>query len=271
MDLSTILVLASVFLGLVVGNATLFGNSLQVEINVPQKVAETGFTEAEAERLFAAEVADLGTVNAILPTPSVHMTTRPTLLALIGKPFKLDDVVVAIQDRIGLGVVTVRGAVLADPSGRRLDLIGVISMPEGNPVQLKLSQDDGDAAALVQRAADAAMEWVAPYRLAMRQFVGGLNGDAALLTRAKDTASRAVARPSVAAQATEQAMLHNLLAELALLNGDAARAQAEYRLADAIAGASPLAHAVTEYHRSFLEVAAGHPAEAERHYRPHAR
>lgn len=266
MDLSTIILLAGVFFGLVVGDATLFGDPLQVQIDVPPKVASTGFTEATAEQLFASQVADLGSARAIVPTPSVHMTTRPTLLAVMGKPLHLDDVVVAIQDRIGLGIITVHGALLADPSVRRLDLLTVISMPDEPPVQLKLSQEDGDAAALVQRTADAAMEWVAPYRLAMRQFTGGLKGDAALLTRAQETAGRATGRPWSAGRATEQVMLHNLLAELALLNGDIERAQAEYRLAEAIPGASALAHAFIAFNRSFLDVATGNAAAAARHY-----
>ena len=266
MDLTTIIIAAGLFLGLVVGDAALFGDPLQVQISIPPKVAETGFTQAAAEQVFAAEVAGMGQALSIVKTPSVHMNSRPRILAALGKPLNLDNVVVAIQSQAGIEVVTVQGIVLAEGAGKRLDMVTVINMPHEVPVQLRLSDQNGDAPALIQHAAEQAMEWVAPYRLALTQFGQGLSSDPALLARARDTATRAVARPWVPARATEQVMLHNLLAMLALLNGENDKVQAELQVTDTIPDADAAAHGVVEVNRSFLDVAAGRTAEAERHY-----
>jgi hypothetical protein len=87
------------------------------------------------------------------------------------------------------------------------------------------------------------------------------------LKRAKEIATEAVARPWDASRASEQVVLHNLLAMFALLNGDHAEADVQFSLTDAIPDAQPAAHGVIELSRSFLAVAARRTADAERHYR----
>ena len=116
-----------------------------------------------------------------------------------------------------MDVVTVRGVMLADATSPKLDLVTVIGIPHEVPVQIRLTQDNGDASTLVQRAAEAAMERVSPYRLGITHFSRGVKDNPAELARAKAIASAAVARPWVPSRASEQVMLHNLLAMLALL------------------------------------------------------
>lgn len=265
-DLTSLFLIAGVFLAAVLGDAALFGDRVQVHISVPGKIADTGFNEAAAEQVFAAQVAEMGRAISIVETPSVQMSTRPTILAALAKPLSLDNVVVAILGQAGMDVVTVHGVIVTGDKGRALDMVTVVSMPRELPVQIRLSQEDGDATALVQRAAEDAMEWVAPYRLALTQFTRGLAGNQKGFLRAKEIAGRAVAHPWVPARATEQVMLHNLLAMLALLDGDAAGVEAQFRLAEAIPGAASPAHGVIELNRSFLAVAARKPEEAARYY-----
>jgi hypothetical protein len=151
-------------------------------------------------------------------------------------------------------------------AGGALDMVTIIRMPHEAPLEIKLSEDDGDANALVQRSAVSAMEYVSPYRLALTHFVRGLKGNPALLMRAKDIASMAVARPWVPSRATEQVMLHNLLAMIALLDGDEATANAQFSLIDQIPDASPQAQGVIDLNRCFLDIASRQPTEAERRY-----
>jgi hypothetical protein len=266
-DLTSLVVIAGLFLAGVVGDAVLFGDRVQVEISVPSKVSDTGFTEAAAEQVFATEVAEMGRVVSIVETPSVQMSARPTIFAALAKPLSLDNVVIAIQDQSGVDVVTVRGIILTSATGNALDMVTVVNIPGEVPRQIRLTQENGDATVLVQRAAESAMEWVSPYRLALTQFNRGLNGDAAAMAQAKEIATRAIAHPWVPARASEQVMLHNLLAMLALIEGDGATAQAEFRLADAVPDASPSAYGLIELNRSFLDIAAGRSTEAEQHYK----
>ena len=266
LDLTSIMIIAGVFLGLVVGDATVFGDPLRLEISVPPAVAATGFTDAAAEDVFSAHVSEMGKARSLVPTPSVQRSSRPPILASLAKPLHLDGVVVAVQSRVGGEVVAVRGVMLSDPAAGHLEMVTVVRMPQDAPVQLKLKQDDGDATALVRRSAEATMEVVSPYRLALTQFSQGLAGDPALIARAKDVASRAVARSWVPARATEEAMLHSLLATMALLEGDHAAVEAHLNESDQIPGVAGAAHGLVAFNRSFLAVAARQPEEAAIQY-----
>jgi hypothetical protein len=267
LDLTSLIMIAGLFLGLAVGNAALFGDPVQVQISVPPKVAESGFSGAAAEQIFAAQVAEMGQALSIVETPRVQLSTRPTIAAALAKPLNLDNLVIAIQSQAGIDVVTVRGIMLANGAGKGLTMMTVLVMPREAPVQFSLSDENGDATALVRHSADKAMEWVSPYRLALAHLARGTTGAAAELGRAKDIAARAVARPWIPSRATEHVMLHNLLAMLLLLDGNEPAAEDELRLTDAIPGADRQAHGVVELGRSFLDLAAGRVAEAELHYR----
>jgi hypothetical protein len=85
-DLTSLIVIAGLFLGLVIGDAARFGDAVQVQVSVPTRLADTGFTGAAAEQVFAAQVAELGqagfsSVRSIVQTPSVQVSTRTTVLA----------------------------------------------------------------------------------------------------------------------------------------------------------------------------------------------
>jgi hypothetical protein len=266
LDLTSLVVLAGLFLGLVVGDAALFGDPVQLQITVPTKLADSGFTQAAAEDVFSAQVADLGREQSFVPTPSVQISARPGVLAAMAKPLGLDGVVIAVQGQAGADVIIVRGVILTPATGNGLDMITVVTRPHEPSAQVRLTQENGDAPALVRRSAEWAMELVSPYRLALTQFTDGLRGDAARLKRAKDIATRAVTQPWGMSPPTGLVMLHNLLATMALLDGDMAEMHAQFNLTDPIPGALPAAHGVVEANRAFLAVAAGRPKEAEWHY-----
>ena len=51
-DLTSLLVLAGVLIGLVAGNAAMYGDTLSLRIGVSQKLAQNGFDSSAAEQLF---------------------------------------------------------------------------------------------------------------------------------------------------------------------------------------------------------------------------
>jgi Flp pilus assembly protein TadD len=59
-------------------------------------------------------------------------------------------------------------------------------------------------------------------------------------------------------------MLHNLLALLAVVDGDMAGAETQFRMADLIPGALPGAYGTVSLNRALLAVGARQPAEARR-------
>ena len=266
LDLTSLVIIASLFLGLVVGDAAVFGDPIRLEISVPPAVAASGLTSGAAEDVFSAQVAEMGQARSIVDTPSVQRSSRPPILASLARPLGLDSVVVALQDRINPDVVSVRGVMLASPGGQGLEMVTVVTTPDTAPVQLRLQQQDGDAAALVRRSAEAAMEWVSPYRLALTLFSRGLAGDAVMLARSREVALRGVARRWAPAHATEEVMLLNLLATMALLDGDLATMRTRLQETDLVPGAEDAAHGVVAFNRAFLAVADRQPEEAARRY-----
>ena len=264
-DFTTLLLIAGLFFGMVIGDATLFGDPLRIQIAVPAKLAETGFTEAVAERLFLSEAARIGRAMSIVRTPGVEVSSQGSVFAAVAKPLSLDQVVVALQSRVGFDVISVDGAVL-DKAGGGLEMVIFVSRPDEPLTKIKLAQPDGNPVALVEHGSHSVLEEVSPYRVALTEFSDALGRNAASPTEAKATASRAVARPWVASHATERVMLHNLLGLTALLEGDFAGAQAQFDLTDAIPQAAPAARGTVALNRAFVAVAQKRPAEALAYY-----
>jgi hypothetical protein len=264
-DLTSLFIAFGLFLSLIVGDAAYFGNPLDVHITIPPKLADTGFTQAAAEELFAAEVADIGVAASIVPTPNLELSTRPSLATAVAAPLKLESLVIALQSRIGVEVTTIHGTILDDAKTSARSMVIVISPPREPASEINLSRDDGDARVLVHQAARLAMEQVAPYRVALTDFTKGLDGDQAAFVRSRDVASRTVARPWTTDRATEQVMVYNLLGLLAVAGGDVVGAEAQFRRADTIPGALSAAYGTVSLNRTFLAVAARQPVAA-RHW-----
>jgi len=264
-DFATLLLAAGIFFGIVIGDATLFGDPLRVQITVPTKLADTGFTEAVAERLFVSEAAHVARALSIVPTPSVEVSSRQSVLAAVAKPLSLDQVVVALQNRVGIDVISVDAAVL-DKADGALEMVIFVTKPDAALAKLKLTQPDGNPVALVEHGSAAVLEEVSPYRVALTAFTDAVRRDGALPTEAKAAASRAVSRPFVAAHATERVMLYNLLGLIALFEGDFAGASAQLDLAAAIPEAAAVARGTVALNRAFIAVAQQRPAEALAYY-----
>jgi hypothetical protein len=262
LTLNGLFLVAGLVFSAVIGNAALYGDTLRVQISVPAKLVQEGFTEAAAEQQFAAEVGRLAYTVSVGSTPKVQMNYRPTVLAALAKPLNLDGVVVALQGQFGIDVVSIDGAILADATGSKLDLLMVVGIPNQKPVKITVSQPDGNAQALIERAAAQALEQIVPFRLALTDLNDGLKGDAAKLTQAKDIATRTAAEPWLIGGPSERVMLRDVLAILALIDGDSAEANDQFRRADALPGAVPVAYAIIALNRAFVAVAEKRPADA---------
>jgi hypothetical protein len=261
-DLSTLAILAGLFFGSVVGDAVLFGNQLQVHITVPEKLVAAGFTEETAEQIFLAEVSRVGQVPSIVRTSEADVNSRPTVLEALVKPLQLGDVVSSLQYQLGYDAVMIHAAVIAGAADQGLQMVIVVSQPNETPAKIKLAEADGDAAALVERGSRLALELVSPYRVAVTDFWDGRHGDTAALARAKQVAEATVNQPWDPARATERVMLRNLLALIALREGDFTAAAAQFKLSDSIPGALPGSHGTVALNRAFVAVAQRRPAEA---------
>jgi hypothetical protein len=261
-DLSTLFLFVGMMLSIVAGEAAINGDTLNLKINLPQKLEQSGFDADTAEKLFIAESAWIVRGTSIIPTPTLRVSSRPSVISALATPLKLDRIVGALQDQFGYDRLVVSAAMLS-AAENALRMVIIVEHPLAGPDQIQLTQADGDPAALVRRGAAATMERVSPYRVAQAYYIRGLeNADPGALKDAAATASRHLARPWEPSRASERAMLYNLMALLALLDNKIALADQMLRLVDPIPGVLAEARAIVALNRAFLTVAANKPAEA---------
>jgi hypothetical protein len=261
LDFTSLFLLAAMAISLIAGEAAMYGDTLTLHIGVSPKVAQAGFDTAAAEQIFIAESARIVRGESIIPTPTLRVSSRPTVMSALAAPLQLAPVIGALQDDFGYDRLVVNAAVLSG-TGDSLRMLIVVQQPRQTPEQIDVTRPDGDPAALVRRGADATMARVSPYRVAQANYVRGLDDEPAALQEAKETAKRYLARPWEPARASERAMLHNLLAMLALIDGQIPAAEGELSQVDPIPGVLPQARAVVALNRAFLAVAAKRPTEA---------
>ncbi len=276
-DFPSLIILGGLLIGFVAGDAALYGDSLRVQIAVPQALSNAGFTQPSAEAVFMTEAARVVRGDSIIPAPSLRVHAAPSVITDLAKPLSLDAVVTALQVQLGIDNLSVTGAILAETgaakapapepvhpltSGTKLDMVVVVVRPKQAPVQTLLEQPDGDATKLVRRAADWAMEHVSPYRLALSHFLAGMNGDPSSLVEAKATADRLLAKPWTLSGTSERALIYNITALLALRDNKLDDADSQLAQTDAIPDVLPQARAELALNHSFVAVALKHPQRA---------
>ncbi len=262
MDLTSLILFAGIMLSLVVSDAAVSGGNLALNISIPQKVAETGFTSQTAEDVFTAEAARIGRTSSIVPPPVVETAANPGLFGALVKPLNLELVALALRNRLGLETTTVSISVVIASPPPALQLVANIGLPDQEQMKLALNQPDGDLTTLIERSARAVLERAVPYRVALADLTAGVGGDPAGLARAKQTAVTGIARPYERALASQRVMLHNILAMLALLDGDRAEAERQFTMSEPIPGANPAAHSTIGLNRAFLAIADRQPIAA---------
>jgi len=260
-DLLTVVLLAGMAVSFIAGEAALYGDTLTLHINVATSAVQAGFDGAIAEQTFISESARIVQGKSIIPSPTLRVSSRPTIMSALATPLKLDTVVGALQDQFGYDRVVVNAAVLAGTGGS-LRMLMVVEQPNQTPEQIQVTQADGDAVALVRRGADATMARISPYRVAEADYIRGLDHDPDALKEAKQTATLYLGRPWEPARASERAMLYNLLAMMSLLDGQVPAAEDELKSVDPIPGVLPEVRGIVALNRAFVAVAERRPADA---------
>jgi hypothetical protein len=265
LDLTTVIAVASVLLGLIVGDAALLGESLYVSITVPSHMKSSGFSEATAEQIFVAEINRYTQLPTVIPTPSVATSSAPTLPMALARPLQLDGVVYSVQATVrNYGVVNLTGSLVEVGEGPGLKMFIVISNPPDPPIAMSLEQADGNPRKLIQNAARRTMVAIGPYKVALTDFEEGVAGNPTGFDRSKESIAAGLAQPwdPRAEGATETALLINLRGVLAIRDGTLVQADEEFAQAKRIPGAYNLAYGIASLNQAFLAIARKQPAEA---------
>ncbi len=242
-EIMTLVLLAGMAVSLVAGEAALYGDTLSLHINVAPKLVQGGFDTDTADQVFIAEAAQIVRGESIIPTPTLRVSSNPTVVSALASPLRLESLVGALQDQFGLERLVVNAAVLSGP-GDSLRMLIVVAQPGQTQEQMQVTQNDGDLAELVRRGADITMARVSPYRVAQADYIRGLNNDRQALRGARETATSYLARPWEPARASERAMLYNLLAMLSLLDDEIPAAENDLAQVEPIPGVLAQARAV---------------------------
>jgi hypothetical protein len=268
-DLTTLITAVGLLFGVIVGDAAIFGNALYVSIAIPSKLQSSGLSQSTAEQVFIAEVNRYLEQPSILPTPSVSTSSASSLPMALAKPLQLQDVVYSVQSMIhDYGVVRVDGSVVADAQGSGLNMYVVLSNPPDPPVSISLAQPDGNAKALIEKAARETMLSIGPFRVAITDFKDGTAGDPAGFDRCKQTIAAGLSegwdpRPL---GATEDVLLFNLKGVLAIRDKNLVEAAQDFTQAKTIPGAYAGAYGVVSLNQAFLAIAQNKPKEAALRY-----
>jgi hypothetical protein len=261
-DLQTVFLLVTVFLGTVISDAVLFGRSFRVQLSVPPTLVQRGLTNDAAEHLFTTELDKLDRVTTVLGVPTMGIVAKPTLLSAIGSLARADAIVEVVQERIGMQTVSIKGVIVSQQQGPQLDMYVMVSVPVGADIKIEVAQPDGDAPALIERTARKLSEQIAPYRTALLTYIDGRDSDPQSVEQARLVAEAALARPWTSQQALERFLLNNLLAIIALHDGDRAKADQYLEASLYVPSVGKAAHALTALNRAVLAIADRKPAEA---------
>lgn len=265
-DLTSLVFLGATLLGLIIGDAALYGRAVRVDLSVPQQMTATGFSDTTAEALFLAELNRVGRSASVVATPNIESAHQPSILSALGRSLNLDPVVMAVQARIGVATISVYGAIVARPDTPGLEMYAVLTFPNADATRLVLNQPDGDPATLIQRMARQVSERVAPYRTALADYRDGLDGETAKFDSAREAAETALSRPWIPSVGTQRVMLHNLLAMMALVRNDREEAERQFDLSDPVPDAAPASHGTVMLNRAFLAVVDRDPEAARNFY-----
>ena len=266
MDIGTLLVLAGMFLGAVVGDAVLFGKTMRVDFSLPQTVTSQGITQETAEQLFIAELSRLSDIAFILPFPTVAQANKDSLLAVVAKPLKIDPVVEVIQSKFGSDVVSMKFAMMKGPGDSEHTLIGVVTTPNGSTTRYSRTGSDRRPDELVEQMARHIASENLPYRVAMADYVAGVQGDPKGFEQARELANKALGNGFDKSTATQRAMLYNTLGLLEVHAGNLAAADALWAKGMAVPMAKGTAYSILAVNRAFVSLAQRDAKQARAHY-----
>lgn len=229
MDLISIATGAAMIFGLLTADAVVSAETVTVQITVPASVAQTGFSEDVAERIFTHEFETMNQTRSLLRPPVMRPARQPTIVGVISSSLRLDNFTAALQDLLGLERMRIVGAVIAGAPGEGQRLLINSSSAYSGPFSLDLSERGGTDQ-LLRRAALETMERVQPYRAALFHFyqiarTGGNDYGAVV-----QLAERELSRPRRPGVMEERSFLENLLGIVALLNYDLDEAERRFRL-----------------------------------------
>lgn len=152
MDLISITTGVAMLFGLLTADAVVSAETVAVEITVPASVAQTGYSEDVAERIFTHEFETMNQTRSLLRPPVMRPARQPTIVGVVASSLRLDNFTAALQDLLGLERMRIAGAVVAGAPGEGQRLLINSSSAYSGAFALDL-REQGEMDRLLRRAA----------------------------------------------------------------------------------------------------------------------
>lgn len=269
-DLSTILLIASVLFGSVVADSVLFGKAFRVDFTVPNSVATDGLSAVSAEKVFISEFAKVGSIQYVIPFPDITDGMEDSVLSVLAKPLHLDAAVEVLQRKITSANFSVTLSMMKGPGDGELTLHAFVQPPSGELQRYSVSGSSKDPTSLIVAMANKLAYELMPYRLATYIYATGLKGEVGALERAEQVAQRALTenkelqQGAVVDMASRRVMLHNALGLIDLVKGNAEAAARHLDEARRIPSPWSTPHAIVAANQAFVALSRKDAAQARR-------
>jgi hypothetical protein len=255
MDIGTLMVLAGLLMGAIVGDAVLYGRTMRVSSSLPPAISSQGLTSEATERLFIAELSRLSDIAFIIPFPTISEANKDSLMSVVARPLHIDPVVEILQRRFGAETQTVKLVMVNGPEAQQITLHAIaVDSNERQHRFMRIGRSDAPTALIEAMAREIASEMLT-YRVVVADYVAGLRGDPEGFSRASALADRKLTEGFDKADATRRVMLHNTLALIALQRNDAAEAHAHWEEAAQVPLANGTSYAIVATNRAVLALA----------------
>jgi len=266
MDISTLVILASLLFGAIIGDAVVYGKTMRAEFTLPKSVEAQGFTQDAAENIFISEFARISDIPFILPFPTVAQANKDSLLSVVAKPLKIDPIVELLQDKFGADRVSMKLLMVTSGEEGTLEVKALVSTSGGHSKKLVMKGPDKAPAALIEATARLVAADLLPYRVSLSYYDEGLSGRPERFRDARALARSALQDGFDKTKATQRAMLFNVLGLVAAQEKDLAAADGYWADGMEVPMASGTAKAILAANRAILAVARKDPKAARELY-----
>jgi len=170
-DLTPIVYIMLVGLGLIGAQAALSDKRLMLILSSPPPLANSGCSRDVIERLFLGELEEVFNASSAIATPDVASVREKTRLSALADIGRVGDLAFAIQQRLGNNPYKVTANFVAE-GNKTMVLLSGYSATQGQFQQV-IYGEEGDFRALIKRAALEAARNIDPYFRALYEFERG--------------------------------------------------------------------------------------------------
>ena len=179
-EIATVLYLAGISLALVGADSYFQADTTRIEVTVHPAAQASGYTDAVASRYFDHELRRIFDVSSVMLVPHIRIQSDQSLISVIAKSARVDQLQYAMQDVLKLDPMMIRLVVYPPvPTRQHVVLQAFGSRPSGETFDVSVDGVPGDPRASLRAIASATALAVDPYHSRLQDF-RNLTADAPL-------------------------------------------------------------------------------------------